>query len=323
MTEQAKRSQSKYHDALTSIPAPGSGCHVALLSVANIGIIAGVDPETLFDDIRANIPKGNRHIPNKEISDAVNKALSEHDRGVFVPKPRPDSLVKDNEAAWDIIRRLAPITTESDLIATSPVKLDGEPGNGGLLKSFFYGMFKPDDLLFIGDRTEPGIMGKTIRMAIDWLNDLCNGEMAGPFIIINPLSGDDAPKKTGDGATKRGDGNVKNFRYCLVEFDGRTREDQISFWSWIIVKGLPVVCLIDSGNKSIHGWLDVQRMASVKTLDDWATKIKTEFYDGILRGLGVDAACSNPARLSRLPGYFREDKGKFQRLLWLAKGEPL
>ena len=34
--------------------------------------------------------------------------------------------------------------------------------------------------------------------------------------------------------------------------------------------------------------------------------------------LGVDAACRNEARLSRMPGYLRPDSQRLQRLLYLA-----
>ena len=99
-----------------------------------------------------------------------------------------------------------------------------------------------------------GVLGQNIRTASEWIAFFEAGGTAGPYIIVNPLSGEAAPKKDGDGDTYRGDGNVKTFRHCLVEFDNLTREDQIRFWS---AAKLPVLALIDSGGKSIHAWLDV------------------------------------------------------------------
>ena len=137
-----------------------------------------------------------------------------------------------------------------------------------------------------------------------------------PFIIINPLTGNPTPTKSGDKTTYRGDGNIAAYRYCMAEFDNLSREDQIRFWSAI---KLPIVALIDSGNRSIHAWLDVQKWADVATSDQWQAQIKTRLYDQLLTPIGVDSACSNPARLSRLPGHFREEKQAWQRLLWLSK----
>jgi hypothetical protein len=176
-------------------------------------------------------------------------------------------------------------------------------------------LYNRADRLFIGERVQPGIIGDTIRTVGEWITFLQDGGKTGPHIIPNPLTGTPAPKKTGDGETYRGDGNISSYRYCLAEFDSLSREDQIKFWSSV---KLPVVALIDSGGKSIHAWIDVQKLAKVDTPEQWATEIKGRLYDAILSPLGVDAACSNPARLSRLPGHNREEKQAWQRLLWLS-----
>jgi len=91
--------------------------------------------------------------------------------------------------------------------------------------------------------------------------------------------------------------------------------EQLKFWS---SAKLPVVALIHSGGKSIHAWIDVQKRAKVECAEDWQTHIRGYLHDRLLAPLGVDAACSNPARLSRLPGHYREEKGQYQRLLWLS-----
>jgi hypothetical protein len=139
------------------------------------------------------------------------------------------------------------------------------------------------------------------------------GGTAGPHVIVNPLSGKPAPKKDGSGdETYRGDYNVQGFHHCLVEFDTLTREDQIRFWS---AAKLPIVALIDSGGKSIHAWLEVK---DVSTAEQWEQHIQREFYAEVLAPIGVDRACSNASRLSRLPGVFRSETGKYQRVLWLS-----
>jgi hypothetical protein len=94
-----------------------------------------------------------------------------------------------------------------------------------------------------------------------------------------------------------------------------SREDQIKFWAAV---KLPVCALIDSGGKSIHGWIDVQRLVNVDSPERWETEIKQRLYDRILKPMGVDGACSNPARLSRLPGHHRTEKEARQRILWLS-----
>lgn len=176
-------------------------------------------------------------------------------------------------------------------------------------------LFQPDDPIWIGDRHQAGVAGETIRTAAEWNTHFRAGGKTAPHIILNPLTGTATAKKIGDGETLRGDGNVSTYRYCMAEFDTLSREDQIRFWSAV---KLPIIALIDSGGKSIHAWLQVSKIATVTTLEQWATEIKGRLYDRLLTPLGVDAACSNPARLSRLPGHFRTEKGAYQRLLWLS-----
>ncbi len=303
----------RYQEGLVTIHPSGSGCcHTDILSRANLGVLAGISAQQIFEDIRDHIPAGTRKISDREIMDAVKKATG--DAGTFTPTPRPQSIVADGSIAFQKIVAAGKFRDEKSLIESSPVRLDREPGGPELYKIFFENLFKPDDLLFIGDRLEPGFIGKTIRRAVDWLNVLWNGEKAGPFIIPNPLTGKPAPKESGDGETFRGNNNVKEPRYCVVEFDNVSKEDQIAFWSAI---KLPVMALIDSGGKSIHAWLDVQKLAPVTSKDDWKRHVEQRLYDQMLVPLGVDAACKNAARLSRLPGFFREEKGRYQKLLWL------
>lgn len=309
----------RYQSSLNSIPAPGgNGCHPALLSTANYGVMANVEPERIHSDILNAIPPGGRRVNDREIQDAIKKALADHRGGTFTPKPRPKPVVNDGKKALQKIIDSAKITDEADLWEASPVRLSDDPrGDAALLLETLY---RPADLIFIGDRIQPGILGDTIRTTSDWITYFRNGGATGPHIIINPLTGIPAPTKGGK-ESFRADACIKDFRYCLVEFDDLTRDDQIRFWTSV---RLPIVALIDSGNKSLHGWLDVQKLSTVTTPEAWVFEIKGRLYDRILKPLGVDSACSNPARLSRLPGHYREEKKQMQKILWLSpEGRPI
>lgn len=299
---------TRYRDAVSNLPPPGCGCHTALLSAANYGALAGIAPQQIHNDLRRSIPPGSRKISDREIQDAIRKALADRNGGTFTPRPQPAPVVKDGKAAIQKIIQQCTISTEAELTAASPVSIPTDPSEQQRL--FLKTVFRWDDFIFCGDREQLGTV-KTIQPACHWLKV----GAPGPFVIINPLSGYPAPLKSGDGETYRGDGNVSAYRYAMAEFDGQSREDQIKFWSAV---RLPLVALINTGGKSIHAWLDVQKLAVVETSEQWATHIKDRLYLQILTPLGVDAACSNPARLSRMPGYYREEKGAWQRLLWLS-----
>lgn len=66
----------QYQARLASIPPPGgNGCHPALLGAANWGSMAGLDPAAICKDIRRSIPAGSRRVPDREIKEAVDKAV--------------------------------------------------------------------------------------------------------------------------------------------------------------------------------------------------------------------------------------------------------
>ena len=89
----------RYREVLRHIPPPGCGCHTSLLGVANHGTIAGRPPHEIFEDIRQNIPTGSRRISDREIREAINKALADHNGGPFTPGPRPLPVIQNGKAA--------------------------------------------------------------------------------------------------------------------------------------------------------------------------------------------------------------------------------
>lgn len=310
----------RYQEERSSIPAPGRGCHPFLLAVANLGVQSGLTTKKIFADIQRSIPSGNRQIPDQEILDAIEEAQRtyrqphrRHDVRVYRRSvlPKPKLALLDGEAELKHIIAEAERWKESDLADMSPIQIPDEPALQAAL--FLKEMFAADEKVFIGDRTDPGIIGRTIRTVSEWEAHFKRGGATAPFIIVNPLTGNEAKKKSG-GLTRRGDGNIHIFRYALAEFDNLSHEDQLKFWAAV---PLPVVALVDTVGKSLHGWIDVQKMAEVSNHDDWDTHIRSRLYDCRLTPMGCDPACKNPARLSRLPGHFRVEKGKYQRLLWL------
>jgi hypothetical protein len=301
------------------ISPPGTGCHGSILGKANLGIMAGLSPDEIHANIRGSIPPGNRRVSDHEITEAIKKAMLDHKgtstllngKAYYSSKPKP--IIKDGQAVLKKIISQSPIKGDLDLWESSPIRLYDSPAHdAALLLSLLY---CPDDMLFIGDKFDDGEPGKNIRSTIDWIKFINSGGRPGAHIIINPVTGSPAPKKTGNGVTLRGDSNIKTFRYCLAEFDALSREDQIRFWTAV---KLPVACLIDSGNKSIHAWINVQKLAEVRRPSTWDKVIKHKLYIQGLIPLGVDRACSNPARLARMPGVIRQETEKYQKVLWMS-----
>lgn len=315
--DRVDKMKEKFFDRLRSLPQTGQGFHGALQGCVNYGIMAGISEHEIFALVRASIPSGgNRKVADKEIWDAIKTAVADvpnytgNRRSGYVAPTKPVPAISDGQATRQRMIESSEISDEADLWEHSPIRIDWEPSEDTL--HFLERMYHPEEQVFIGDRKSAGIIGTNIRSAKDWIEYFRDGGQTAPHIIINPLSGELAPTKSGDAATYRGDHNVKTFKYCLVEFDDLSREDQIRFWMSPAARKLPVACLVDSGGKSIHAWL---RLSGIASMDDWAKEIKSKLYDQFLIPLGVDSQCSNPARLSRLPGHLRGEK--YQRILWM------
>lgn len=114
----------RYQESLRTIPPPGGGgCHTALLAVANYGILAGLTAERIFSDLRGSIPAGSRKVSDREISDAIRKAMQDHRGGTFSPRPRPTPVIRDGKVALQRIIEQGKIRDEADLWEASPIRL--------------------------------------------------------------------------------------------------------------------------------------------------------------------------------------------------------
>jgi hypothetical protein len=306
--------QTKYYDRLSCIPPPGvgNGCHLDILGIANLGVLSGLDADTIHQDLKQNIPTGKRRVTDTEIQDAIKKAFTDCKKETPPTFPRKEKPKFDGKKVMERIISGGVVADEVSLWESSPVRLDWPRDEDAI--RFLEALFLPEDLLFIGNQYDKGTPGESIRSCREWMEYFKSGKTAGPFICINPLSGLIANSKTGN-PSFRCDAAVKTFRFCLVEFDNLTKDEQVNFWAKI---KLPAKALVDTGGKSIHAWLDVSRLSSVSNLDQWQTQIKQRLYDNILKNFGVDGACSNPSRLSRMPGIMRPGNEKYQSLMWLS-----
>ena len=312
-----------YQSALLTMPeSGGGGCHAALLSVSNLGAMAGLSPEKVFLDLRANV-HGKRSVPDREIHDAVNKAFRDFKRGVMASFPSPP-----RRPAFNALKMLNGILAtgegagEADLCECSPVRIDWAPAQDALhLLALLY---QPGDRLFIGARHDAG--PEHVHTVADWRTRFETGAPVPEHIIPNPLTGEPGPTKDGK-PSFRADTCVARFRFAVLEFDQMPeplrdsgqpaatwpREAQCQFWAGVLAFDWPIATLIDSGGKSIHAWMTVDALDSA----EWENKIENELFARWLMPLGVDQACRNEARLSRMPGHFRTEKSRWQRILYL------
>lgn len=93
-------------------------------------------------------------------------------------------------------------------------------------------------------------------------------------------------------------------------------ENQCRFWAGFIRKSrIPLKCLVYSGNKSIHGCIDIRAGDANKYAED-KRKIESLFAASLNPALCADTAAMRPRTGMRLAGVIRRDSGKEQTLLW-------
>lgn len=290
----------RYRDALHLPPSGGGGCHAALLGAANLGVRAGLSDEQIAADLAANV-HGKRKITAKEIAEAVAKARNSKYTFTRIATPRP--AVNGQKLLDEILARREGFT-EGDLWEASPVRINWKPEEDAA--RIIRLMYNAEDYLFIGDRFDTG--AENVRRVADWLNLFESKRRPGPHIIPNPMSGKLSPTKDGK-PSYRADSCVAQFRFVVVEFDNKPLDWQLRFWAGV---KLPIAALIDSGGKSIHAWIRIDAANAT----DWTERVEIKLFD-ILRRFGVDGTSKNESRLSRMPGHFRGEKKRWQRVLYL------
>jgi len=117
----------------------------------------------------------------------------------------------------------------------------------------------------------------------------------GAWIRINPFTKDDFSGT---------DSSVASYRHVLVEFDKKSKDEQLSIFHQ---SNLPISLLVDSGGKSVHAWVRVD--AADKT--QWEERRNT-IYE-YLADHEPDPQNKNPSRWSRLGGVKRGENE--QRIL--------
>jgi hypothetical protein len=291
----------RYYDSLRNIPpSGGGGCHRALLGIANLGHRSGLDRDQVTRDITAHV-HGTRKVSRKEIEEAVSKAFCWPVTHVRNANVRP--VVNGEKLFKAIVERGAPFA-EEDLWESSPVKIDWPPERDAT--EVLQRLYRPEERLFIGARHDAGV--RQVLLVSEWITHFERGIPIAEHIIPNPLTGERGQTKTGK-PSYRADSCVERFRFAVIEFDAMPREQQIQFWAGV---PLPVVALVDSGGKSVHAWVKID----AANTNAWTRRVEDKLFT-LLTAVGADAACKNEARLSRMPGHFRAEKKRWQRLLYL------
>lgn len=214
-----------------------------------------------------------------------------------------------------------PSLNKADLMKRSPLTIPEDPHTQFAVA--VENLFEPDDTVelkvaqFVSRQTKavPGPANYR-RSASEWAQiaharslDALLGENCGVFMRINPVDGT-RPGSGAYGATK--DSDIVRFERVLIEHDCLPQEIQIALLSTL---ALPISAIIESGGSSVHALIKV----GAQDYDSYVQE--TEGLRDLLRDyFGFDPTTINPSRLTRAPGFSRQERDRGhtrQRLLYL------
>lgn len=330
---------SKYRERLAWLAGNVGGRNDSLLGLCNCGVRAGrSDGQMEREIIDAS---GTPPLTEKEVRRAIAAArYNAYSSAVHRPRtpapnwrptPKPAPPLGDVAAAF--VERMieqgkdamgkAQIGQGKEkmakaLVAASPVPIPPEPWKQ--TACFLGAMYEETDYLFCGEQYHEGKIGKNVLMAKHWrqLVNITQSALPYPLLIANPLTGKNALTKEGKPSFRCAE-SVRRHRYALVEFDAMPLEEQCAFWAGVIATGtLPLRSLVYSGGKSLHGLVEIGAADRAQ----WDKQVETLLFathnPDAPENRRADRACRNPDRMTRLAGSWRQDKVKWQRLVWLA-----
>lgn len=179
-----------------------------------------------------------------------------------------------------------------DLVKALP---DGRPGDDLDIEWILDQLFPNNPLLCCGWDLTLCVTAKRE----DW-----RGQMAEmQFIVPNPMSSERGLTQEGK-ESHRCLNNTGSRRYLVIEQDIGTRDEQAAILAHLATLG-PLVMIVDSGGKSIHGWFACL---------DRAEEQQRAFMKHAV-SLGADPATWTRCQFVRMPGGQR-DGGALQRVLF-------
>lgn len=204
---------------------------------------------------------------------------------------------------------------DDEITDTTPDAETEEWNQCAELATYIRTIFEPDDMVSFCNQSKQDDDGKwkpyswTVRKADDLLADLERYDditnvigsynlEAGAWIRHNPN-------------TKGSNSTTTAYRYVLIECDDLMVTEQLAMYKQL---NLPAAAVVSSGGRSIHAIVHID----AKDEREYNQRVAEMFTYLQKNGLEIDKANKNSARLSRMPGVWRN--GNRQKLLTVNQG---
>ena len=266
----------------------GAGIHNQIFRTAR-AMCRNLSDDEIFMEIKAATSNCGRWVPDTEITKAINSAKrTMHRPGVNYT---PTQLQQPTPPKWPTIneeQREACIAGAGvglvDLWERSPVRFD-PPASEEIIEQLFPG----NPLLCVGAkswkfRTQP--------------HEAWRGELADNQLIVpSPMSAITGVTQDGE-PSEHTLSNTGPRRFAVVEFDTGTLDEHAALlWHLRFDLGLPLVMVVHSGSKSLHGWFYVAGLPEAKV---------EAFYRHCVT-LGADRAAFTRSQFVRMPDGLRDN----------------
>ena len=251
--------------------------------------------QSCSDDVEIANKKLRKAIREVEANgdvEAKKYSMSAEQKAWIAEKQRQQFLRKRAESSLPtILQRYA--WTPEQARSESPIAIPANP-----LKHWplFLDLFKPDDILWVGDTYHSGepCYGNHFLPVSEWREF-----PVAPFQFT-------CPSTFKPGSYSRSNDNVLVRRYLVVESDTLQKPEILAVFKWLQLN-FKLRAIVDTAGKSLHGWFDCPNKKQLAEL-----KI-------MLPAMGCDPALFKPAQPCRVPGAWRTDK--IQSLVWLTGGQ--
>jgi hypothetical protein len=278
-------------------PPAGSGVHPWLFKVAR-QLHAHRDPQAIVALLQDACEGCGRSVPLAEIIAAVEDsricAWRPNGTGAATAKPAPK---------WppvDAAKRQAAIEaagmTLSDLREASPATCTQD----GMDAEFFADALFPGNPLLC--------VGADMKHFETAPREHFRGDLGNLALIVpSPMSALTGTRKSDGMESAHTLNNTGPRRYLITEFDGGTTDEQAALL-WHLRQFAPLVLVLHSGGKSLHGWWDC---VGVDEAVDEA--VARRFFRYAVT-LGADPATWTRSQFVRLPQGWRHDKQERQEV---------
>ena len=245
------------HEAL-KWPEEGTGLNSSLPKRAKFLNLLGWEDDAIEADLSSYYcdTMGRSSSDVTRAMETAERWLLEDQTGI---KPA-GSPIRKTSANWDQLSKM-PRLTKEEIAANSPM-----PAENVTRAGFIRSLWRDDEWVYLAqDFKDAHSKPYTPAHAADMVG---KPELQDHFFFIVPSSmvGDEQTKTQAGSLGYRNLNNVSHRKYMVLECDGiagqgdRTEEviERFSGFCAYMAEHAPLVAIIDSGNKSLHHWFDVQ-----------------------------------------------------------------